>query len=77
MKTIMIIAIYADGDRLIAETSQAKSSKDWQAKMKQVGDDLKKQAGEKKIVVSVVVIDGTNVAQYEASEITEIFGLRA
>lgn len=69
MKTIMIIAVYADGDRSIAETPTTNSSKEWRASMLQVGKSLCKT----RAPIKAIVISGTDTAEYGRNEVREIF----
>lgn len=69
MKSIMIIAIYADGDRSIAETPTTNSSKEWRAAMLQVGKSLCRT----RVPIKAIVVDRTDVAEYNSNEVREIF----
>lgn len=73
MQTIMIIAIYANGDRLIAETPITKTSREWRSSMKNVGKSLCKVA----LPIKAIVIRGTDSVEYNRNEVAEIFGLEA
>lgn len=69
MQTIMIIAIYPNGDRIIAETPATNNSREWRAAMLQVGKSICR----KRTPHRAIVINGIDVAEYNHNEVREIF----
>lgn len=70
MKTVMIIAIETNGNRIVNEMSYEPGRGQWNKAMKQVGQQFR---GKK--IHSAVVIDGVDVYNYNRNEVAEIFGL--
>lgn len=73
-QTMLTIIIYQNGERQQFETSTAKTAREWSSTMRTIGSKLF-VTPQRKSVACVVVIDGTNVANYNAVEAAEILGI--
>lgn len=72
---ILVIVIYQNGVRYTTEIPTPTSAPAWRSRLKTIGNDVLPRQSRNGEVAGLVVIDGTEVYNYNSNEAAEVLGL--